>query len=182
MKKENNDTERVGKLPKFRILDAAILLLVVVVVVGIYFRYNILEELTNRHNLKDYTISFSIDDIRYTTENYLNINDSVYFQDNGESLGMLLTASDAQNRVWNTKPASKLFVGDDGTVEEVFYPNSESRVSATGRLLCTGSYSQDGGFCVNGSRYLSAGQTISVYTETVSFSITVTDIALAESE
>lgn len=181
MKKENKtDTEQVGKLPRFRILDVAILLLVVVAVVGIYFRYNILDELTNHRNLKEYTVSFSIDDIRYTTENYLHVNDTVYFQEDGATLGTLLTASEAQNRVWSTKPASKIFVGDDGTMEEVFYPNSESRVSATGRLLCTGSYSQDGGFCINGSRYLSAGQTVSVYTETVSFSITVTDIELAE--
>lgn len=177
---EKNDAERVERAPRFRVLDAVIVLLIVTAVIGIYFRYNILDALTAEKNLKEYTVSFSVDDVRHTTENYLHVNDTVYFDENGEILGTLLTAFENGNRVWSTKPTWKFFVDDEGAIQKVDYPNSESRVNAEGRLLCKGSYSEDGGFLVNGSRYLSAGQTIAVYTELVSISITILNIEAVE--
>ena len=89
---------------------------------------------------------------------------------------MISESDDMQNIALSVTPASEMFVQKDGTVKEVFYPNSESRVNADGIMTCIGAYSDDGGLLVNGSQHLAAGQTIAVKTELVSVSITITNI------
>ena len=168
------------KTPRFGFLDAVIILLIITAVVGIYFRANILDFLKNDRHIQEYTISFSIQDIRYSTPDYVQVNDTVYFSDDGTTLGTVMEATQGNAESLNCRPAVKVFQTENGTMESVSYPNNESRVDATGRLLCRGSYSEDGGFLVNGNRYLSAGQTIDVQTELVTVSITITDIQAAE--
>ena len=173
--KKSNEKDR--STPGFRAMDAVIILLVITAVIGVYFRYNILDLITKKQNLSDYTISFSIEDIRYTTPNYINIGDKFYYADDKEELGVLISESaNMSNMALGVQPASKYFMGSDGVVEEIYYPNLESRVDAKGRIQCRGRYTDDGGFLVNGSRYLSAGQSISVQTELVSVVILIQNI------
>ena len=182
MKKDKNqNSEQIKRTRRFHMLDAVIILLVILAVVGVYFRYSILDYLTGERDMKEYVVSFSIEDIRYTTPNYVHVNDRVYFSDNGNEMGKLLEVSeDMSNIALSVKPASKNFVDTDGTIKQVFYPNSESRVNAEGRMLCSGTYSEDGGFLINGSRYISAGQSVAIQTETVSVTIVITDIQVKE--
>lgn len=177
---KNNETKETVRKPKFGFLDAVIILLIITAVVGIYFRSNILDFLKNDRDARDYTISFLIEDIRYSTPDYVQVNDAVYFSDDGTQLGTVMEATQGNSKSLNCRPAVKVFKTEKGTMESVSYPNNESRVDATGRLLCRGSYSEDGGFLLNGNRYLSAGQTIEVQTEMVTVSITITDIQLAD--
>ncbi len=179
--KHMTDTENTKTLPKFKALDAVIILLVILAVVGVYFRYNLLDKLTTNHDLKEYTVSFSVEDIRFTTQNYISVGDQVYYADDGEKLGILIGESeDMAQMAFSVVPASEAFIMEDGTVKEVFYPNDESRVDASGRMICVGSYTDDGGFMVAGSRYLSAGQKVAVRTELVSLTIVIQEIQLAE--
>ena len=60
---------------RIKALDVVIIVLLVAVVAGVYFRYNILDMLTGSKNLKEYTVSFEIKDIQYKTENYINVGD-----------------------------------------------------------------------------------------------------------
>ena len=180
-KKQMNESEVTKATPRFKALDAVVILLVILAVVGVYFRYNLLDRIATNQKWKDYTVSFSIENIRYTTPNYIDVGDVVYCADNGEQLGVLLGESeDMPNIALSVTPSSQVFIMEDGTMERVYYPNSESRVNASGRMLCTGSYTEDGGFLVNGSRYLAAGQTVDIKTELVTVSIVIHDIALAE--
>ena len=79
MKKRTlKNTERSSIVPRFKALDLVIILLVIVSVVGIYFRYNLLDTLTNNKDLKEYTVSFSIDNIRHTTPKYFNVGSLVF--------------------------------------------------------------------------------------------------------
>ena len=182
MKKQRNKKDKTQRTtPRFRALDAVIILLVLTAVLGVYLRYNQLDLLTSKQNQKDYVISFSVKDIRYTTpEYYVSVGDMVYFADDGEEMGTLLSAADGLNIALSYRPATKTFLTEDGTVREVQYPNNESRVDANGRMLCRGSYTEDGGFLMNGSRYLSAGQTVSVRTERVTITVLIEDIAASE--
>lgn len=174
---ENNYTENVKKKVKFKILDAVVILLVLVAVVGVYFRYNLMDSFLSRRGIQDYTVSFEVKDIRYTTPNYLNVGDQIYDAATGEPVGVLIEESgDMSNIALRVTPASRFFTKSDGTITQVFYPNDESRVDANGRMTCRGSYSADGGFLLNGSTYMAAGQSISVRTELVSFVLTVTQI------
>ena len=84
-----NETSK-KRSPRFSVLDAVIILLVIVAVAGVYFRYNIIGFISGAQNLEDYAISYSIKDIRYTTPNYINVGDEVYFADDGEHFGTLI--------------------------------------------------------------------------------------------
>ena len=179
-KNKKHETEQTRSTPRFGVMDVVIILLVITAVVGIYFRYNILDILRNDRDMKDYTVSFSIEDIRYSTPDYVQVDDAVYFSDDGTKMGTVMESSQGSARALSERPAVKVFLTEDGLMERVSYPNNESRVDATGRLLCRGSYSEDGGFLINGTRYVSAGQSLQVQTETVTVTITVTDIRLAE--
>ena len=182
MKKNKETRVEKEKSPyRFRALDAVIILLVLTAVIGVYFRYNILDQLTNNKDHKDYTISFSIENVRYTIDTYMNIGDQVYFADNGDHIGELIAESkDMSARALSITPASEFFLAEDGSMKEVAYPNSETRVDAKGRIQCRGLYTDDGGFLLNGSQYLSAGQTVSVRTEMVSVDIIIQGIEPVE--
>lgn len=165
--------------PHFNVLDAMIIILVVAAVVGIYFRYNIIDFLTNDKNNDEYVISFSVENVRYTTPNYISVEDTVYFKSNGDVLGKIISESE-KNPV-ERSAAYETFVKSNGEMVKGYYPE-ESRVNFSGRLLCEGSYSSETGFCLDGSTYIAPGQMIEVYTERVSFVLSVNSIELYEEE
>ena len=176
-----NKEKTIRKTPKFGVLDAVIIFLIIIAVVGVYFRYNILDFVNGTKNLETYTVSYSIENIRYTTPNYINIGDEVYFADDGEHFGTLINASENMGALSIT-PASEYFTKSDATIVEVFYPDSQSRVDAKGRLTCEGRYSDDGGFLVNGSAFIAAGQQVNVKTENATFTIQIDEISVFEDE
>ncbi len=180
MKKDKLSKAEKKSSPHFNAIDAMIIILVVLAVVGIYFRHSIIDFLTNERNSDEYVVSFSIEDIRYTTPNYMNVGDNVYFASNGELLGSLMSESANQGAL-NITPASKYFTDSNGEIHEVFYPE-ETRVNAKGRLLCIGAYNTEGGFCIDGNTYIGAGQSIEVFTESVTVTITVIAIEVYEGE
>lgn len=167
------------KAHKFGVLDVAIVLIVLASVIGIYFRFNLIETLNQNANTKNVIIFYNIDNVRYTTPNYINVDDKVYFSSTGELLGTVINASEEMSNALNVAPSSEDFF-DDGEYVEVFFPNSESRVDANGRLSCKGAYNDDRGLLINGSTHISAGQTISVKTELASFVITITSIEVSD--
>ena len=96
-------------------------------------------------------------------------------------MGTLMSESENQSAL-NITPASKYFTNSEGKVVEAHYPNEESRVNARGRMLCVGGYNDEGGFCIDGKTYIAAGQTVEVYTEYVTVTVTVTSIELYEEQ
>lgn len=173
--KNKNSTEKV--LPRFGVLDAVIILLVIAAACGIYFRYNIMDMISARKNIKDYSIEFSIDNINASTTRFIKENDEVRFADNNERLGVLVLSKDPNvisKDILNITPASEIF-NKDGEVIEVFYPEN-TRVNATGRIQCSGTYSENGIFLVNGSTSISSGEVIDIHTDEVTVSIRILDI------
>ena len=169
-------TPREKKQFRFNAIYALIILLVILAVLGVYFRYSIIDFLSTDKNNGEYVVTFSIDNVRYTTPaNYIDIGDRFCWANGGKLLGTLMSEADS-GMALNITPASEYFVDDAGQIHEVFYPNNESRVNARGRLLCYGSYSEDGGFYVDGTDYIAPGQTIAVHTERVSVSIRIISI------
>jgi hypothetical protein len=174
MAKNKKSREARRERPHFNAVDAMIVILVIVAVVGVYFRYNIIDLLRADPANDEYVVAFEIENIRYTTPSYINIGDTVRFASNGETLGTLLSASENVSAL-NTAPSSIYVVNENGHSDQIFYPE-QTRVDATGRILAVGSYSADGGFYVGGDTYISAGQKISVTTELVTVDIKLTSI------
>ena len=165
-----------GARPRIKVIDVVIILMVLLVVVGIIFRSNTLDLLENNLNKKDYTVSFSIKDIRYTTPDHMAVGDQVYFADSGELMGTLIAPSDEmKNIALKCTATSKYFTDANGKSVEVVYPGN-SRVDAEGKMVCEGLYTSDGIFLLNGTTYLAAGKNVNVQTERVTVTITVDKI------
>lgn len=169
-----------NKALKIKALDIVIVLLVLLAVLGVYFRYNSLNIFENKSNTEQYTISFSIENIRYSTPEHLHVGDCAYFQDSGELLGTFMAESEnMENIALKCTAASEYFMDETGTWVEVSYPQ-DTRVQAEGKLLCNGIKTENNTFLVNGSVFLAANQIVAIQTETVTLSILITDIQLAE--
>ena len=162
----------------FNVIDALIIILLVAIVLGVYFRFNIVESLKGDDNTEVYTVSFSIENIRYTTPSYMNVGDAVYFGDTGEFFGVLISESENQS-VLSIMPASEIFIDSAGNLKEVYY-DEDTRIDARGRIECKGIYNEEGGFCIDGTRYIAPGQTIEINTELVTLNIIVTSIDKVE--
>lgn len=164
----------IKKRPKFKALDVVIILLVLLAILGWFFRYSTLDFLENNLNKKDYTIQFSIRNIRYTTPDHLLVGDQVYLSDSGEQIGTLVAQS-GKNRAVIPTAASEYVVDEAGNVVEIFYPEN-TRVDAEGTMVCEGLYTSDGTFLLNGTTHLAAGKELRVQTERVSVTIIVEKI------
>lgn len=175
MKKNKIKTENANKLPRFGAIDVFIILIVIVLIVGIFFRYKLLDILTSQQNLNEYNIAFTVDNVRYTTPDYINVGDAVYL--NGEELGTITNGTE-NTGVLSIAPASEMFTDSNGNIIEVHYPN-ETRVSFSGNISCKGKVSENGSILVNGNLYVAPGQTLNVTTEFVTMSINIDSIDIS---
>ena len=60
MNKVKKDKLERKNSPHFNVLDALIILLVILIIVGIYFRYNIIDFLKDSQNKEEYAISYTV--------------------------------------------------------------------------------------------------------------------------
>ena len=163
------------KRPRFGVLDFVIILLIIVAVVGVYFRYNIITFFEDAQHIKEYNVTYSIKNIRHTTDEYINNGDKFYFVSSGEELG-------ENTGILGFTSSSEFFPNSKGELIEVVYPynqdkpDNSTRIDVQGRMLCSGRYSNDGEFFVNGSTYIAAGQYIDVRTEYVTVTIRIDSI------
>ena len=85
------DKKTEFSLPKirFNILDAVILLLIILCVVGFCFRYTVTESLGLGEELQDYRIRFEVTGERYILPNLLFKGETLYYAD-GTVAGTLM--------------------------------------------------------------------------------------------
>lgn len=175
-KKTDSDKNRV----KFRALDAVIIVLILASVIGVYFRYNLMDMIVGRHNLQDYTVSFEIKDIQDATKDKFELGNKIYYRGSGELLGELVAATENSDAVVHHTPAIKTVIPDgENEAVEVSYPEG-TRIDISARMICKGKFSDGVGFLVDGTEYLAPGQTVSVMTDYVTFDIIITDISPVE--
>ena len=167
--------------PRFSVLDVVIILLVLVSLVGIYFRYNITDIISSARNLESYAVSYSIENMRSTTTECMDVGDKLYFADDGSELGVFINGSDNTGLFSLRAPTTQSFTKANGETVKLTYPN-ESRIDVQGRFSCEGRYSDDGSFLVNGTKHISEGQLISVHTEMVTFTLRIHEIEAIETE
>ena len=175
MKKEKKlKREKTRRFPRIYIIDVIIILLVIAIGFGIYFRYSVYDTFGNSKNQVEAVVSFSISNINETTGYYIDIDDAVYFKDSGDEFGRIMPSSDNSLRAIEDEPAIEV-VEDNGEYITVSYPMG-TRIDAKGRIKCKGIFGSDGAFMLNGSDYMAPGQTFTVCTEKVTVNITVLDI------
>lgn len=170
--------EKTRRFPKFGILDIAIILLVLGVAAGLALRYNFFNVFMSLQESDTYAVSFSVKNIENSTQYYINSGDTVYFKDSGKMLGTIMESSNASSIPLTIAPATETFI-ENGSAITVTYPK-DTRIDATGRIKCKGKISNDGAFLLNGSDYLSAGQTYIICTEKVTLEIMILGTEIIE--
>ena len=165
--------EKIRRFPRFGILDAVIILLVISVVVGLSFRYNLFSTFTKLQNFSECELTFKVENIEYSTQKYISSGDLVYFKDSGKELGTIMDSSDGSIIPLSHVPAKETYVEGE-EILTVLYPTG-TRIDATGRIKCEGKFSSDGTFLLGGSEYIAPGQVFIVCTEKVTLQITVLD-------
>ena len=167
-----------SRFPKFGILDAIIILLVIAIAVGIYFRYSFFDTLNSTKDIKECYVYFKTQN---TTESHLNVfekGDAVYFKSNGEKFGVLTVESDEKPLPILTYPAVHTVVLDGKTHVDVEYPQNveDPLIYGTGIIAANCSVTEDGSYLLNGSTYISVGSSYTVCTEEATIVITITAI------
>ena len=153
---------------RFNIIDVLIILLIVVSVVGIYFRNHIAEWIGMSTDLKDYSVTFKVTGIRATSEEYLFAGEKIYLDSPGMELGVI----DGNCIV---SPSETYITMDDGTVIAVPSPR-DTYIDVIGDVKCRGAMRSDDGFYLDGSYLITPGMTLKVHTERLDFTVTVTNI------
>ena len=172
--KENKKEGKVRRFPKIYLLDIVIILLVIAMGLGIYFRYSLYDLFGNSKNQTESIVSFSIKNIKDTTSYYIDIDDALYMKEDGSYVGMIMANTENSERPLSESPAIEVMY-DNGEYVTVSYPNG-TRIDAKGRFKCKGLFGDDGSFMLNGSEYIAPGQTFTVCTERVTVDITILDI------
>jgi hypothetical protein len=166
------------KFPKFGVLDAVIILLVIVICAGIYFRYSFFDSINSTKNLKECYITFKTDKVTTALTRELERDDVVYFKSSGEVLGTLTVSSEEIAIVIQEQPATATVFKDGKTYADVQYPQGmeSSLIYGIGTIKCNCTIAENGSFLLDGSLYLAPGQTYTVCTERATFNITITAI------
>ena len=177
---DNNISTKSKKsgLPNFGVIDVVIILLVVVIVAGLYVRYSFYDKLNSTKNIKECYVTFKTDKITSAISRELSKDDRVYFKSDGTTFGVLAVKSEEISMVIQEQPATSTVFKDGNTYSEIQYPQGleNSLIYGTGTIKCDCAVTSDGSYLLNGSQYISPGQTYTVCTERATFNITIVSI------
>ncbi len=161
-----NHKENQSHKGRFNALDAFIILLVILCVVGIYFRSNIASWINGDKELSEYQVSFKVTCIKSTSGKYLTPGGVVYMS-NGLTFGTLKECA--------SLPAKAIITDNEGNLKEVSYPK-DTYIDLSGVITVKG-VEKDDGFYLGGTYLLTAGANVSVYTDAMDFTLTVSEIS-----
>lgn len=164
---------------RFNIMDFLIILIVLLCIFSLVARYTtVLEKIGLSNHLDQYEVSFSVSNLRYTTPSFFQIEDQIYLQDDSNTyFGTLMSRETGSTDALTITLASEYVQSDTGFVSAYYADNT--LVDVSGRILCEGTFSDEGYFLLGGAVRLTEGQTIAVCTDLVSFELTVMGITAA---
>ena len=157
--------EKKASKYRFNAIDAFIILVVVLCIVGIYFRSNIESWIGSKKDLSDYQITFVVEKIKATSGEFINVGDRVYLSNNI----VLGSVSGFSNF-----PAKEYISDSEGNFIEVRYPEN-TYIDITVTVDCRGIKNEDG-FYLDGTYLISPGAKLTASTEIMDFSFTVIGI------
>jgi hypothetical protein len=128
--------------------------------------------------MKECYVTFKTDNISSNVTKELYKDDLVYFKSDGNTFGTLALKSDEISTVIQEQPATQTVYKDGKVYENVQYPQGidDPLIYGTGTIKASCLINEDGSYILNGSTYISIGQTYTVCTERVTFNITIVEI------
>lgn len=181
--------KKSGNRRRFNVLDAILVLLAILCIVGVWQRKNLQNLFSSGETLDAYTVTFEIRDLRSATVDLLTKDTVFYLAEESESvtLGVLrenVAASPAaiylqvRETVENTQ--GNVIAGPGEMVEAIYYPDgTDDRSDVRGTLSCRGIVNE-GVLLVEGKIYLALNQTLRIQTEKADLEIHITGIERVE--
>ena len=152
---------------RFNVIDAFIIVLVLLCVLGVYFRGQIAEWIGIEKKVEEYQITFEVSEIRYTSSKYFYTGSKVYLDSGNIVIGTI-------EGNCTVLPAEIYLTDSEGAPVLTNYPK-DTYVDVTGSIKCLG-IQKEGGFFLNGTYSLAPGSKVNVHTEMLNFSMTITEI------
>ena len=172
---KNSETKGVLSRIRFNVVDAVLILLAILAIVGVWQRKNLQNLFDSGEALETYTVTFEIKKIRSTTADLLEKGTALYLEDNGARVSLGTLAEQA-----STSAATVYLQNEAGETVKAVYPQDsfEYLLDANGILICRG-IEHEGTFLLEGKSYLAINQVVKAYTETADFEIRITGIQKA---
>lgn len=162
----NNENKKSTR-SVFNAIDIAILLLILICAVGIYVRYE-RETSINAGDGATYTVEFVCEKVRYTTVDYLNVGDDIYFGGTNKKLGTV-------SGTVVSRPSSEEIYSDGKTVT-VYYP-SDTVIDINGSLTVSGVMTENG-FLIGGDTYIAPNSIIEISGQRVDLTVRIVSISV----
>ena len=150
----------------FSIIDFIIIVLAVVLVIGIFARYDVIGKLFDKTTLTDATITFIAEAVTPEEAEALSEGKVLYLD--GSSFGTVLTVAKENAQIYTENESGKLVV-KEGT--------DKLDVSGTVKVKVL---KTDGGYLLGGDEFIAAGSTFTVKASGVILNITV--LSLTEND
>ncbi|MBO4971248.1 MAG: DUF4330 family protein [Clostridia bacterium] len=165
----NNRKKGSSGRASFNAIDLAIVLLIIICGVGIFFRYD-MENKISAGEGETYEVEFVCEKVRYTTADYLNVGDTLYFSDSLSVFGNI------QGTLVNRPSFEEVSYG--GKNITAYYPQ-DTMVDITGNVSVTGTMTENG-FLVSGNTYIAPNSVIRVSGKYVDIEIKVLSLKKIE--
>lgn len=164
-----NNENKKNTRSVFNAIDIAILLLILICAVGIYVRYE-RETSINAGDGETYTVDFVCEKVRYTTVDYLNVGDDVYFGETSKKLGTVT------GTIVSRPSSEEIFT--DGKKVTVYYP-SDTVIDINGSLSVSGVMTENG-FLIGGDTYIAPNSVIEISGQRVNLTVRIVSIKVDE--
>lgn len=159
------DTTQNKNRRRFNIIDLLIILALTAVVVGVAFRYNLVDKIGVRSNEDTVVISFLVQNIKETSADALVLGDMFYIESNGMELGELISKNPTFAEAFVEDSEGKLVKTLNESTNDV-----RGEIKAKGKI-------KDEGFMLGGTQFLAAGKEIYVESRNIMVTITVTGVS-----
>lgn len=154
-----------GVHASFNVIDMAIILLIILCGVGIFFRYD-MENKISQGEGDEYVVEFVCEKVRYTTADYISVGDTICFTEGGIPMGVV--QGDIVSR------PSHMEVVNHGKNITVYYPQ-DTMIDITGSIKVSGNMTENG-FLVDGSTYIAPNSVIKVSNKYADFEIRILSV------
>ncbi len=183
-KKIKKTGKKAGSAASFNVVDLLIIVVILACITGVVLRYTVLSDTWSLDGGDVYYITFRADSLSYTAYSTLLVasseqNDNWLYLDDGiTELGSLSISNGSSIA---GMPDNLTYRLADGSELSVPYSSSENdndvTWTLTGKIMCHGKIAQDGGFLLNGQKYISINDRLTVYSKYCDLDLTVTGIA-----
>lgn len=170
MNKENKKNG-IPARNSFNAVDVAILLLFLICAIGIYVRYERETKIASGEG-DVYTVNFVCEQVRYTTVDYINVGDEVFFADSSVRLGTVTGTI-------VSRPSSKE-ISVDGRNITAYYP-SDTIIDINGSIAVNGVMTENG-FLIGGNTYIAPNSVLEIAGKRVDMTIRILSVIPAEQE